>query len=119
MNWRRPTKNNQNDGDIREHLRENWVDCWSALHPNDDGFTYNAKENGMLMGYLKNRLDRVLFKEGGDLILKSIEMIGTEAIPNVTYKKTVTRNRKETVKVLPVLPSDHFGLLAKFELVNV
>lgn len=117
MNWREPTKTKQNDGDMKDHLPAQWVDCWERLRPGEDGFTYNAKANGMLTGYLRNRLDRVLFKENGTLKLKSIEMVGTEPIPNLSYSKKVTRHKKETQKVLPVLPSDHFGLLAKFEVV--
>ena len=119
MNWRKPSKNgkNENDGNMKQYLRANWSDCYETLHPNDDGFTYDAKENGMLLGYLRNRLDRVLYKTNGNLKLKSCEMIGKEAIPNVSYIKETKRKGNVEHKRLPVLPSDHFGLCAKFDFV--
>ena len=61
----------------------------------------------MLTNYLKNRLDRILFKTQ-DWTVSHIEMVGTVAIPGVMYEKTL----KSGIKTLPVLPSDHFGLYA-------
>ena len=47
--------------------------------------------------------------------LSSIEMVGTSPLPGgVTYSAKVS-GRGGGVKTLPVLPSDHFGLLAKLE----
>jgi len=117
MNWCRATKNNENDGDIKKFLNKNWTDCWFKLHPNDNGYTYDAKTNGMLSGYLQNRVDRILYKNNGELKLISCEMIGREAIPNVTYIKTFKRKNGDEQKILPVLPSDHYGLVAKFDFV--
>ena len=71
----------------------------------------------MLLGYFKNRLDRVLYETNGNLRLKSCEIIGKEAIPNVTFIKETEKKGKVEHKRLPVLPSNHFGLCAKFEVV--
>jgi tyrosyl-DNA phosphodiesterase 2 len=71
------------------------------------GYTYDGRSNPMLGPYnsLQARLDRVLARVR-DWQVKTIEMVGKDAIPGVTY----TRNYKRGPKELPVLPSDHFGL---------
>ena len=81
-----------------------WLDAWELLHPLDPGYTYNAKENPMLhpRNRLQLRLDRVLCRLPEKWRVEHIELVGTEAIPNVKYEGR------------PVLPSDHFGLFAKF-----
>ncbi len=75
----------------------------------------------MLSGYLMNRLDRILYRNrnghGGRLRLKQCFMIGREAIPNLSYVKTLKRKNGNEQKILPVLPSDHYGLCAQFEIV--
>merc|ERR1712130_990047 len=97
-NWRNPTKTKENDGDMATHLRSHWIDSWKQLHPNDQGYTYDAKQNGMLLGYLRNRLDRILFKDNGNLQLRSCEIIGTEAIPKLTYVKQRKKKKKKKKK---------------------
>eukprot|EP01084_Bolivina_argentea_P240273 403704_1 len=117
FNWCKPSKNYENDGDIKRFLGNNWIDCYNKLHPNDNGYTYDAKTNGMLTGYLCNRLDRIVYKNNGNLKLKSCQMIGREAIPNLNYVKTIKRKNGDEQKILPVLPSDHYGLFATFDVV--
>ena len=87
-------------------------DAWDTLRPGEPGFTYDGKENPMLGPYnrLRNRLDRVLLRTQ-DWQPSSIEMVGMAAIPGVTYE----RNYKRGNKILPVLPSDHFGLYATLQ----
>eukprot|EP00485_Elphidium_margaritaceum_P007766 CAMPEP_0202703884 /NCGR_PEP_ID=MMETSP1385-20130828/16677_1 /ASSEMBLY_ACC=CAM_ASM_000861 /TAXON_ID=933848 /ORGANISM="Elphidium margaritaceum" /LENGTH=453 /DNA_ID=CAMNT_0049361805 /DNA_START=22 /DNA_END=1383 /DNA_ORIENTATION=- len=116
FNWCKPTKNVQNDGDLNAHLNQNWIDCYSRLHANENGYTYDAKSNGMLLGYLQNRLDRILLKQTGNLCLNQIEIIGREAIPNLRYAKVVRRKKGDETQMLPVLPSDHYGLCATFDI---
>ena len=113
MNWCRPTKNYENDGDMNKFLGKEWIDCYQHLHPNENGYTYDGKQNGMLSNYLQNRLDRVLYKNTGELKLIECDMIGKDAIPSVEYTKVVRKKQK----TLPVLPSDHYGLMAKFDFV--
>lgn len=60
---------------------------------------------------LQGRLDRVFYK-ARNLQLKSMKMVGTYAIPEVTYMKQMKKGAKE----LPVLPSDHYGLLASWSI---
>ena len=64
----------------------------------------------MLRGYLRKRLDRAFVKLK-HFDVKSIEMVGTQPIPGVTYHKTVSNRGKAEIIELPVVPSDHFGLL--------
>ncbi|KAL1199013.1 hypothetical protein V5N11_028354 [Cardamine amara subsp. amara] len=93
-------------------LPDKWVDVWEVLKPGDSGFTYDTKANPMLTGNrsLRKRLDRI-FCRLDDYKLGGIEMVGKEAIPGLSYVKE-KKVRGETKKLeLPVLPSDHFGLL--------
>ena len=85
------------------------VDAWIKLMPRDPGLTYDGKRNPMLGPYnrLRKRIDRVFAKES-KYSLSSIKMVGTQPLPGVTY----TRHYKKGPTVMPVLPSDHFGLLA-------
>ncbi|KAJ6837915.1 uncharacterized protein M6B38_323620 [Iris pallida] len=85
-------------------LLDGWYDPWSVLKPGEDGWTYDVKSNGMLRGMrpFRTRLDRFACKLA-DFKPVGIRMVGTEAIPGISwYNKG---------KVLPVLPSDHYGLL--------
>lgn len=59
------------------------------------------------MGNLKKRLDRVCVKAGA-FEPQEIRMVGTEPIPGEVYYKEM---RGGGSKRMPVLPSDHFGLL--------
>ena len=56
---------------------------------------------------LRKRLDRVYCK-ACKYTVSSIRMVGTQPLPTVTFTKSYKKGPTE----LPVLPSDHFGLLA-------
>lgn len=105
MNW-----DDKLDGPFPLH--RNWIDAWTELRPSENGWTYDTKSNKMLNGNrtLQKRLDRFLccFR---DFKISDIKMIGMEALPELSYVKE-KRVKNETKRiVLPVLPSDHFGLL--------
>ncbi|CAD6212524.1 unnamed protein product [Miscanthus lutarioriparius] len=105
MNW-------DDKGDGPFPLQDGWTDAWVELKPGEDGWTYDTKANGMLAGIrmLPKRMDLFLCKLA-DFKIDSIEMIGKEAIPGVSYSKE-KKIRKESRKIqLPVFPSDHFGLV--------
>ncbi|CAN6457494.1 unnamed protein product [Victoria cruziana] len=97
-------------------LVEGWTDAWLELRPGENGWTYDTKGNQMLSGNrtLQKRLDRCVCNLR-DFQVTSIDMIGKEAIPGLSYCKE--KKVKNAVKklVLPVLPSDHYGLLLKVE----
>jgi tyrosyl-DNA phosphodiesterase 2 len=95
------------DGDLARLLPSGWADAWPTLRPGEPGYTYNSAANAMLMGNLKKRLDRVLFKLR-DYEPAEVRMVGTQPIPGASYEK-VFRNGGS--KRLPVCNSDHFGLL--------
>ena len=84
-------------------------DIWDQLKPRDPGLTYDGKRNPMLGPYnrLKSRLDRVYCKTCR-YKPNSIKLVGTQPLPGVTF----TKSYKKGPTQLPVLPSDHFGLLA-------
>jgi len=100
LNW-----DDREDGAMA--LPAGWADAWPKLRPRDLGFTYDSTANAMLLGGMRKRLDRVLFK-GGRWQLAGIEMVGQEALPGVFYEKCT---RGGGSKRLPVTNSDHFGLL--------
>ncbi|XP_062088326.1 uncharacterized protein LOC133794899 isoform X2 [Humulus lupulus] len=105
MNW-----DDKSDGLFP--LPDGWLDAWAKLRPEENGFTYDTKSNQMLTGNrtLQKRLDRFVCKLR-DFKVHGIEMIGKDAIPGVSYIKE-KKVKKEIKKLeLPVLPSDHYGLL--------
>ncbi|CAN1811257.1 Tyrosyl-DNA phosphodiesterase 2 [Linum perenne] len=105
MNW-----DDKLDGQFP--LPSGWVDVWTELKAGDNGYTYDTKSNQMLTGNrtLQKRLDRFLCNLR-DFKVSSIEMVGKEAIPGLSYTKE-KKVRHEVKKLeLPVLPSDHYGLL--------
>lgn len=93
-------------------LNNGWLDAWTELRAGDNGWTYDTKSNQMLSGNrtLQKRLDRFVCNLS-DFKIDSIEMIGKEAIPGLSYCRE-KKVRGEVKKLqLPVLPSDHYGLL--------
>ncbi|XP_020590805.1 uncharacterized protein LOC110031762 [Phalaenopsis equestris] len=93
-------------------LPDGWIDAWIVKKPGENGWTYDTKSNKMLSGNrnLQKRLDRFMCKFN-DFRIDSVEMIGMEAIAGLFYYKE-KKVRNQMVKMeLPVLPSDHYGLL--------
>ena len=87
-----------------------WADVWSVLRPAEAGYTYDAAENAMLGSWkqgLRKRLDRIVFKSV-DYEAASIKLVGTAPLAGQFYDK---QYRNGGARRLPVLPSDHFGLL--------
>ncbi|GMN36350.1 hypothetical protein TIFTF001_005947 [Ficus carica] len=105
MNW-----DDKLDGQFP--LPDGWNDAWAKLRPAENGWTYDTKSNQMLSGNrtLQKRLDRLVCKLH-DFKISGIEMIGMEEIPGISYIKE-KKVKKEIKRLeLPVLPSDHYGLL--------
>ena len=105
MNW-------DDKGDGPFPLPDGWIDAWAELKPGENGWTYDTKANAMISGNrkLQKRLDRFVCKLS-DFRVDSIEMIGKEAIPGITYIKQKKVRQEIRQLVLPVLPSDHYGLV--------
>lgn len=93
-------------------LPDGWVDAWMVKKPGENGWTYDTKSNKMLSGNrnLQKRLDRIICNLK-DFTIDSIEMIGTKAIPGLSYYKEKKVKNQMVKMELPVLPSDHYGLL--------
>ena len=81
----------------------------SFLNPTDVGLTFDTKANPMISAnqILQKRIDRFLISSH-DFKVESINMVGTERIPEVMYMK---QKEDGTELEPPVFPSDHFGLL--------
>ncbi|XP_022954436.1 uncharacterized protein LOC111456698 [Cucurbita moschata] len=105
MNW-----DDKSDGQFP--FPDNWIDAWEELRPGENGWTYDTKSNKMLSGNrtLQRRLDRFVCKLQ-DFKVSSIVMIGTDPIPELTYTKEKKVGKEMKMLELPVLPSDHYGLL--------
>ncbi|PIN22709.1 putative Mg2+-dependent phosphodiesterase TTRAP [Handroanthus impetiginosus] len=105
MNW-----DDELDGPFP--LPDEWLDAWTQLKPGEVGWTYDTKSNKMLSGNrpLQKRLDRFVCKLK-DFKIHEIQMIGTDAIPGLTYVKEKRVKGQVKELELPVLPSDHYGLL--------
>ncbi|CAK9215613.1 unnamed protein product [Sphagnum troendelagicum] len=106
MNW-----DDKQDG--KPPLPPGWFDAWLQLCPHQPGLTYDSKANPMLKGSrLQKRLDRI-YCQLHNFEVESIEMVGTTPIPDLTFQKELKVKKQVELTTLPVLPSDHFGLLLK------
>ncbi|KAL6594101.1 hypothetical protein ACP70R_049002 [Stipagrostis hirtigluma subsp. patula] len=105
MNW-------DDKGDGPFPLPDGWIDAWAELKPGENGWTYDTKANATISANRKmqKRLDRFVCKLS-DFQVENIEMIGKEAIPGITYIKEKKVRQEIRQLKLPVLPSDHFGLV--------
>lgn len=104
MNW-----NDKRDGVLP--LGAGWCDAWQKANPGSVGFTYDMAANAMLVGrWPGSRLDRVLCRLR-EWEVSRVQLVGTRPLCGKTYEFT---SRNGVVRTLPVLPSDHFGLLATF-----
>ncbi|WVZ11083.1 hypothetical protein V8G54_015613 [Vigna mungo] len=105
MNW-------DDKGDGQYPLQDGWIDAWAQLRPKESGWTYDTKTNQMLTGNrtLQKRLDRFICHLT-DFKIISVDMIGMEVIPGLSYNKEKKVRNEIKQLVLPVLPSDHYGLL--------
>ena len=90
---------NFGDGDPEgQSLDPDFPDAWPTLHPGNAGFTYDTLTNPMACTERETkqeRLDRVLFR---GLNLQSVETLGTLPLREGLF------------------PSDHFGLLTRFQM---
>lgn len=108
--------------------KNDWMDAWletrkniTKKSKNDDGYTYDAKENPMLGGNLRRRFDRCLVQFAPKFPWKigSSKLIGKEPIEGIKWNKEIvdfmSGRKTGKVKILPVLPSDHYGLHVSFQ----
>lgn len=105
-----------------ESESEPLVSCAQATIP--AGFTFDTVTNPMLKGHtkLQGRFDRCFCKlrTGSGLSLSEVSLIGCKPVLDcngnrITYRKL---SRGKEIE-LPVLPSDHYGLIVKFNLAEL
>ncbi|CAF1318321.1 unnamed protein product [Adineta steineri] len=97
------------------NILKHWTDLWPKLNgPNSRGSTF---KNG--------RLDRIMFQSLRVTPIK-MRIIGNIPIGQFPKPKSFSENLlsifsfyKKTPRVSPVFPSDHFGLMADFDLSRV
>jgi tyrosyl-DNA phosphodiesterase 2 len=95
-------------------LPDGWIDPWTELRPRENGWTYDTMSNLMLCASkpAQARLDRFVCNLR-DFKLGAINMIGTEAIPRLSFLKERWAGNRIHKLVLPVWLSDHYGLVLK------
>jgi len=107
---------------LLSHLQRPWQDAWiecrsrmtAAQQKQNLGYTYDAKVSPMLGGSLRRRFDRVLLLQSNRCLVRGMDMIGTQALPGLTWEKRNPYNNHS--RKVPVTPSDHFGLVVQLEL---
>jgi exonuclease III len=113
------------------------IDMWSAFHDTDEskGYTYDSENNPMITHEERMRYDRIMYnfakpESGLDCTYwpQWIRLVGTEPIRQLNGKRVPSRGSSSANKspasplraiaedIAAVLPSDHFGLFAGFEL---
>mmetsp|Transcript_16352 Transcript_16352/g.36793 ORF Transcript_16352/g.36793 Transcript_16352/m.36793 type:complete len:125 (-) Transcript_16352:44-418(-) len=123
MNWDDERKRSKGiDPEIMSLMDDNWIDAWRSLYKKEEGYTYDAKSNPMLRGNLRRRFDRFLLKfrnSSLDRVEESV-LIGLHQIPGIQWEKSVnnwsTGKPTGETRLLPVLPSDHYGLKASLSI---
>lgn len=119
LNWDDERKRSSGiDKPLLSALGSDWSDAWLDSWPGKEGYTYDSRENAMLKGNLRRRFDRCLLfrRKPTELVTEQVKMIGTDPIPGLEWRKAphpMAKNRAMTV--VPVLPSDHFGLFVKIQ----
>jgi len=106
-------------------IMPDYLDTWDTLHPDLPGYTMDSSKNGMLRGFDAIRLDRMMLRKDTFLRPASIEILGTEPLLD---KRAAAAKKAEEEKQEAQLqaqgdesdnwPSDHFGLLARFDIVQ-
>ncbi len=83
--------NSTPDSDAMQQFRDaGWTDAWAALHPNDDGLTFESSQPTL-------RIDYAWMNQALKPQLRAIEIIANQSGSGGTHA------------------SDHFGLLATFD----
>lgn len=119
LNWDDERKRSTGiDKPLLSVLGGDWSDAWLDACPGKEGYTYDSKESAMLKGNLRRRFDRCLLfrRKPKELVIEEVKMIGRDAIPGLEWRKAPHPMAKnQAMTVVPVLPSDHFGLLVKIQ----
>ncbi|KAK3247316.1 hypothetical protein CYMTET_43180 [Cymbomonas tetramitiformis] len=120
MNWE-----DKKDGDALAVLGATWADAWQMCgRPPQSEHTYDGKQNAMLAHRFKNRFDRcfvwrphaeVSGRDAGgaakaaaaDVTISKVALLGRTPLPGLFLDKP----RGGRIVRVPLLPSDHFGLL--------
>jgi len=79
-------------------------------------YTYDGKENPMLGSNLRRRFDRCIYLQSSPskaTTTAQLHKLGMTAIPSLTWNKRNPFNG--STKVVPVAPSDHFGIAVTFQ----
>jgi hypothetical protein len=118
LNWDDERKRKQSEAPNRNLLSilpDGWNDAGTPFD-----YTYDAKENPMLNGNLRRRFDRCIYlsrpkgegPQGRNYKSIGLQKIGKESIPDLVWNKKNPYN--DTIKIMAVNPSDHFGIMTHF-----
>ncbi|GKY96876.1 hypothetical protein MPSEU_000646700 [Mayamaea pseudoterrestris] len=124
LNWDDESRN-PNDGLMTSVLSEcdmPFKDAWLSVQrkKSEKCYTYDPRDNPMLGGNnLRRRFDRAIIfarheTAHAQLHVLGTKLIGTEALPGLTFQKLNTYTQTYLTK--PVAPSDHFGFVSELKL---
>jgi hypothetical protein len=97
------------ENDMMRETLSGWKDTWEHLKPTEDGKTFDSVENKMIAPWHKlerMRYDRIMYRSE-DWEAKHIDLAGVEPFTELPGRDK---------KILPVVVSDHFGLVAEYSL---
>jgi len=102
---------NFGDGPENCNIDDDYVDVWSFLMPDQDGYTFNYRENNLTKvcrNYEVRRYDRILSSKSELWKPTFVEIIGNQPfkLPEGTTAKI------KGLTLTELWPSDHFGLFA-------
>lgn len=95
-----------------------FTDTWPVLHQDDKGYSFENKNNLMnkhavlisekITEIKQMRLDRIVYWTNGtsDWVPKNCQLLGTKSFDSIVIPGDGTK--------VPLFPSDHYGLYAKF-----
>lgn len=137
-------RNFSGDGELENNclasILPEYTDAWPALHPDDKGYTFDSAVNPVIHKYERMRYDRVLHRlDDRQVVAHSIALEGVVSAaeqrglyPEQTADATPVDPYSTPKKKIPIIvraskggelsnedlaevfPSDHFGLLAVF-----
>lgn len=104
-----------------------WKDAWleTSSGADDGGYTYDCIANPFRDGDRQERLDRILHRSMSNTFTPmEATLVGNTALPDLTIRKHVVEQVDafttpvKAIRHVPIVPSDHFGLVTTFEEVD-
>jgi len=104
------------ENSVLEEVMPDYVDVWDVIHPKEYGYTFDSEINSNLRRWEQMRYDRIMCRRSNNVNPVTIKIIANNPIaPRMTKDESVG-DLWELVEKEVIFPSDHFGLLATFNI---